>query len=186
MPVYNNDKGTVVLLSNNLLVDRFAYDAKMHIPLLQNADGVSLERVSFTKGANEFGNFKSAAASVGFATPGYKNSQEPNGEESYVKLLSKTFSPDSDGFEDLLQLDYQLTENSSLATINIFTDKGVLVKKLMKNETIGTKGNVFWDGLNENGQLAGMGIYVVTFDVFDLNGSTKRYKNTCVLASKLN
>lgn len=186
MPVYNNDKGTVVLLSNNLLVDRFAYDAKMHIPLLQNADGVSLERVSFTKAANEFGNFKSAAASVGFATPGYKNSQEPNGEESYVKLLSKTFSPDNDGFEDLLQLDYQLTENSSLATINIFTDKGVLIKKLMKNQTIGTKGNVFWDGVNENGQLAGMGIYVVMFDVFDLNGSTKRYKNTCVLASKLN
>ncbi|WP_316804975.1 lamin tail domain-containing protein [Pedobacter nototheniae] len=186
MPVYNNDKGAVVLLSNNLTIDRFDYNAKMHIPLLQNADGVSLERVSFTKGANEDGNFKSAAASVGFATPGYKNSQELNGEESYVKLLSKTFSPDHDGFEDLLQLDYQLTENANLATINIFTDKGILVKKLMQNQTIGTKGTVFWDGLNENGQLANIGIYVVTFDVFDLGGSTKRHKNTCILAAKLN
>ncbi len=186
MPVYNNEKGTVILLNNDLIIDQFNYDAKMHIPLLQNVDGVSLERVSFTKGANESGNFKSAAASVGFATPGYKNSQEINGEENYVKLLSKTFSPDNDGFEDLLQLDYQLSENANLATINIFTDKGILVKKLLKNQTVGTKGSISWDGLNENAQLSGIGIYVLTFDVFDLNGNTKRYKNTFVLASKLN
>ncbi|MCZ4245597.1 lamin tail domain-containing protein [Pedobacter punctiformis] len=186
MPVYNNDKGTVVLLNNHLIVDQFDYNAKMHNALLRDANGVSLERVSFVKGANEFGNFKSAAASVGFATPGYKNSQELNGEEAYVKLLSKTFSPDHDGFEDQLQLDYQLTENASLATINIFTDKGILVKRLLKNQTVGTKGSLFWDGLNENGQLSGVGIYVVAFDVFDLNGNTHRYKNTCMLAAKLN
>lgn len=186
MPALNNDKGSVILLNNNQVIDQFDYHEKMHIPLLQNADGVSLERVSFLIAANEKGNFKSAAASVGFATPTYKNSQEPNGAEPYVKLLSKTFSPDGDGFQDLLQLDYQFTENASFATVNIFTDKGALVKKLMKNETIGTKGSLMWDGLDDGGQLGRVGIYVVIFDVFDLNGNTKRYKNTCVLAEKLN
>jgi hypothetical protein len=184
MPAFNNDKGSVILISNNQVIDQFNYNEKMHIPLLQNVDGVSLERVSFLKATNEKGNFKSAAASVGFATPTYKNSQELNGEERYVKLVSKTFSPDGDGFQDLLQLDYQFTENASFATVNIFTDKGILVKKLMKNETIGTKGSLIWDGLDDRGQLGKIGIYVIIFDVFDLNGSTKRFKNTCVLAGK--
>lgn len=186
LPVYNNDKGSVILLSNNQIIDQFSYDEKMHISLLQNADGVSLERVYFTKPANEAGNFKSAAASYGFATPSYKNSQEPSGDEDYVKLLSKTFSPDDDGFEDILQLDYQMLENATLATVNIFSDKGKLIKRLLKNATLGTKGNLIWDGLNDSGQKSAIGIYVVVFDIFNLNGDTKRFKNTCVLAAKLN
>jgi len=185
-PVYNNENGTVILSSNSLQIDRFDYSEKMHVALLQNPDGVSLERVSFNKGANDLGNFKSAAASVGFATPTYKNSQERNGEETYVKLLSKTFSPDGDNFEDVLNLDYQLAENTSFATVNIYSDKGRLVKSLMKNQSIGTKGTLTWDGLSDKGQIVPVGIYVVLFDVFDLNGNTKRFKNTCVLAAKLN
>jgi len=186
LPVYNNENGTVILSSNSLQIDRFDYSEKMHVALLQNPDGVALERVSFTKGANDLGNFKSAAASVGFATPTYKNSQEPNGEESYVKLLSRTFSPDGDNFEDVLNLDYQVAENTSFATVLIYSDKGRLIRSLMKNQTIGTKGTLTWDGLSDSGQTAPVGIYVVLFDVFDLNGNTKRFKNTCVLAAKLN
>lgn len=185
MPAYNNDKGTVTLLSNNLLMDRFDYSEKMHVALLQNPDGVSLERVLFSKNANQAGNFKSAAASVGFATPTYKNSQEPSGNEFFVKLLSKTFSPDGDNFEEMLSLNYQVPENTNFATVNIYSDKGRLIKKLLKNQTIGTKGTLTWDGFNDNGQKAAVGIYVVLFDVFDLNGNTKRFKNTCVLAGKL-
>ncbi|MFC4211392.1 lamin tail domain-containing protein [Pedobacter lithocola] len=186
MPGFNNDKGTVIILSNNLQIDRFDYNEKMHVALLQNPDGVSLERVSFEKNTNEVGNFKSAAASFGFATPTYKNSQEPNGDESYVKILSKTFSPDGDNFEDLLTLDYQVTESACFATVNVYSDKGRLVRKLLKNQTIGTKGILTWDGLNDDGQKASVGIYVVIFDVFDLSGNPKRFKNTCVLAAKIN
>ena len=186
LPTYNNDKGTVVLLSNNQVLDRFDYNEKMHIALLQNPDGVSLERVSFTKSSNEIGNFKSAAASVGYATPTYKNSQQMGDDETYVNLVSKTFSPDGDGFEDFLLLDYKMGENANLATINIFTDKGKLVRKLLKNETIGTVGQLTWDGLNDGGGKCNVGIYVIVFESFDLNGNIKKFKNTCVLATKLN
>ncbi|TCO28711.1 FlgD-like protein [Pedobacter psychrotolerans] len=186
IPAYNNDKGSVILLSNHLIIDRLDYDAKTHHPLIQNNDGVSLERVSFDVATNEPGNFKSAAATVGFATPTYKNSQELGGDENYVRLLSKIFSPDGDSFEDLVTLEYQVSSNASLATVNIYTDKGRLVKKLLKNQTIGTNGILTWDGLNDNGQKAAIGIYIMLFDVFDLKGNTKRYKNTCVLAGKLN
>jgi len=186
LPAYNNDKGTVILLSNGLQIDRFDYTEKMHVALLQIAEGVSLERISFSKGANETNNFKSAASLVGFATPTYKNSQAPNGQENYVKLLSKTFSPDGDNFEDLLSIDYQVAENTNFATVSIYSDKGRLVKCLLKNETIGTKGTLTFNGLGDNGQIVPVGIYILLFDVFDLNGNTKRYRNTFVLATKLN
>lgn len=186
LPAYNNDKGSLILLSSNEVIDRLNYDAKIHHPLIQNEDGISIERVSFSVDTNEPNNFKSAAASVGFATPTYKNSQELTGNENVVSLRSKTFSPDGDGFEDVLALDYQFAENSSLATINIYSDEGVLIKKLLKNQTIATSGNIIWDGLADSGNVAKVGIYVVVFDVFDLKGNTKRFKNTCVIATKLN
>ncbi|MBC6109645.1 lamin tail domain-containing protein [Pedobacter fastidiosus] len=186
LPAYSNDKGSVILLSSNQVVDRLNYNAKIHHPLIQDEDGISIERVSFEVDANDPNNFKSAAATVGFATPTYKNSQEFNGEENFVNLQSKTFSPDGDGFEDFLTLDYQLAENSSLATVNVFSDRGKLVRKLLVNQTIATKGNLNWDGLNDQGTSCGIGIYIVLFDVFDLKGNTKRFKNTCVLAGKLN
>ncbi|WP_421942625.1 lamin tail domain-containing protein [Pedobacter sp.] len=186
MPTYNNDKGTVIILSNSVVVDRLDYNAKNHHPLIKDEDGISIERVSFKADANEVGNFKSAASTVGFATPTYKNSQEFSGEMDYVKLNAKTFSPDGDGFEDALNLEYQFAENSSLATVNVFSDKGRLIRKLLKNQTIGTSGNLTWDGLDDNGGKSAVGIYIVSFDVFDLKGNTKRFKNTCVLAARLN
>ncbi|RZK20668.1 MAG: hypothetical protein EOO86_03570 [Pedobacter sp.] len=182
----NANTGSVILLSNNQVLDRLDYNAKIHHPLIQDEDGVSLERVSFSLSTNDPDNFKSAAASAGFATPTYKNSQERSGDESYARLLSKTFSPDGDNFEDMMTLEYQVAQPASLATANIYSDKGKLVKKLMKNQTIGTNGNLTWDGVDEQGQKAAIGIYIVLFDVFDLNGNTKRFKNTCVLAGRLN
>lgn len=186
LPAFNNDKGVVILLSNNQVLDRLDYNSKTHHPLIQDDDGISLERVSFNASANEAGNFKSAAATSGFATPTYKNSQELTGDENFARLISKTFSPDGDNFEDLMILEYQLAANASLATVNIYNDKGKLVKQLLKNQTIGTNGNLTWDGVGENGQKAAVGIYVILFEFFDLKGNTKRIKSTCVLAGKRN
>ncbi|MET4083064.1 hypothetical protein ABIB40_003033 [Pedobacter sp. UYP30] len=186
LPAFNNDKGTVILLSNGRLIDRFDYTEKMHNPLIKNSDGVSLERISFAEPTNTVGNFISAASSVGFATPTYKNSVSKRGDEVYVTLLSKTFSPDGDGFEDLLQLDYQFAEGEKFATVNVYSDRGILIKRLLKNQTISTKGSLTWDGLADSGIKANVGIYVVLFDVFDLSGKTRRFKKTCVLATKLN
>ena len=186
LPSFSNDKGTVVLLSNGKIIDRFDYTEKMHNPLLKNADGVSLERISFIERTNANGNFTSAAGSVGFATPSYKNSNSKSGEDVYVNLLSKTFSPDGDGFEDLLEITYQFADGEKFATINLYSDRGVLIRRLLKNQTIATKGNLNWDGMTDGGLKAPVGIYILLFDVFDLKGKTKRFKKTCILAAKLN
>ncbi len=187
MPVFNNDKGTVLLLTAKATIDSLTYNDKMHIELLKEGDGVSLERVSFGRPTNEPGNFKSAAQSVGFATPSYKNSQFENLElvKNKVGLASKTFSPDGDGFEDVLEINYQFAKSGVFATVNIYNDQGILIKKLQKNTTIATTGTFIWDGLNDVGQMSKVGIYIVKFDVFSIQGKQEHFSEACALATRL-
>lgn len=187
MPAYNNDRGVVAIWKADDLIDELSYTEKMHHALLKEVKGVSLERVSFTRGADELGNLQSAASSVGFATPTYQNSQmEDMSAKNSVTVTSKTFSPDNDGFEDLLEINYRFKENGNLATINVYTDKGVLVRRLARNITLPTHGVINWDGLDDGGQLCKVGLYVLKVEVFNANGNTDHFKQTCVLATKLN
>lgn len=187
MPPYTNEKGTVILQGLQGEVDRFGYHEKMHFPLLQIVKGVSLERVSYLKPANEKDNFKSAAQASGFATPTAKNSHEENiAPNNTVWLSTKVFSPDGDGVEDLLQINYEFANQEYLANVNVYNDKGMLVKRLVKNNTIPNVGSFSWDGLNDGGSLSKIGIYIVKFEVFALNGRVRSYEQACVLAMRLN
>lgn len=187
MPAYNNDKGMVVLYANDKIIDNFSYHEKMHHPLLKNYKGVSLERISFARNTDESANWQSAAAIAGYATPTSENSQQENGDrKNEVILLSKTFSPDQDGFEDTLQINYRFTQNGNLATVNIYTDKGLLVRNLIRNNSMPTQGSLEWDGLDNNGKLCKVGVYVIKFETFTTRGEVERFTKTCVLAAKLN
>ncbi|WP_207535527.1 lamin tail domain-containing protein [Desertivirga arenae] len=187
MPAFNDDAGTVVIVSNGVRADQFSYSEKMHFPLIKDAEGVSLERVSFSRASTEPGNFRSAASSAGFATPGYKNSQafEAFSGDEEVSLVSKTFSPDNDGFEDALTLLYHFGQNGLVANASVYNDKGVLIRKLYRNVTLSTEGALVWDGMDDHAARASVGIYVLYLEVFDLNGKVKKYRNSCVLAARL-
>ncbi|MDF3078203.1 MAG: hypothetical protein K0S09_2092 [Sphingobacteriaceae bacterium] len=186
MPGFNNDAGVVVLLSGGSRIDQLNYNEKMHLPLIKDPDGVSLERSSFSKPTNEPGNFHSAAADVGYATPGYKNSQlsDESSTKEEVFLTSKTFSPDNDGFEDLLQINYNLMKPGAIANATIYSDKGALVHKLAKNLTLSTQGTLTWDGLGEYTGTPPAGIYLLYFEIFDLDGKIRKYRKNFVLAHK--
>jgi len=188
LPAYNNTSGHVILCRGTQVIDRLDYTEKMHLSLLKSVDGVSLERVSFAKSANQPGNFQSAAASAGFATPGYANSvaEDPNLEHNKLVMGSTTFSPDQDGFEDLFEITYQLRHQGNVATVNIFSEKGLLVKKLLKNESVATTGTLTWDGTGENGEKCPFGIYILVFDSFDQHGNTVRLKKAFALVGKFN
>ncbi len=186
LPAYTNVGGTVILLSDTTEIDRFDYQEKMHFPLLQIVKGVSLERVSFKRPTNEKGNFKSAAQAIGFATPTYQNSQgESSAPKNNVWLNTKVFSPDGDGVDDVLQVNYQLADQDYVANVSIYNEKGLPVKKIFKNTSIAKEGSFIWDGLNESGTLSKIGIYVIKFDVFALNGKVKSFEEVCVLGMKL-
>lgn len=187
LPQFNDDKGTVVLTSGGLRIDQLDYNEKMHFQLLKNFDGVSLERSSAEMSTNTPGNFRSATAAAGFATPGYKNSQfiqVPRSNEEFA-ILTRTFSPDNDGFEDIMQVSYTMPAPGMVANIKIFNDKGVLIRQLLKNSTLNSTGFVIWDGMNESGSGAEMGIYYISAEIFDTNGTLRKFRRSFVLAKKL-
>ncbi|SDM39722.1 Ig-like domain-containing protein [Daejeonella rubra] len=187
-PAFNDDSGSAALVSNGKLIDQLSYNEKMHFPLIKYAEGISLERSKLNKPASESGNLRSATTASGGATPGYQNSQNSNDliTNEDFSIVSKTFSPDNDGFEDLFEMKYKFSTAGEIANISIFNDQGVLIKKLIKNFTLNSEGTFIWDGLNEQSQLASPGIYLLNAEIFNLEGKIKRYRRSFALVSKFN
>jgi len=188
MPSYPNEEGTVVLLDENQnVIDEFAYSRKMHSTLISNPQGVSLEKIDYNRASNELGNWQSAAQTVGFATPTYQNScyshTEPKDEP--FSITPTTFSPDGDGYDDHLFIDYKMPDVNYIATITIYNARGGFVKEVCRNTTLGIDGRLVWDGSTNNKQKAPVGPYIILIEAHHPNGNTFKYKKSCVIAERL-
>lgn len=187
LPSYNNDSGTVYLIYNAEIIDKVSYLDEWHFDLLDNTDGVSLERIDPNGLSNSEFNWHSAAEDYGFGTPGRKNSQFlPAVSNGNLNLTNEVFSPDNDGFEDILQISYTLSEPGMLAKAQMFDERGRLVKTIFSNEYLGTEGVFYWDGTTENQAKASIGIYILRFEVFSTSGGVFFVaKKAVTLAGKL-
>ena len=188
-PAYNNDEGTAILSTyTGEILDLFTYSEDMHYPLLNYVDGVSLERINFESPTDNRNNWHSAAESVGFGTPGVRNSQftesSPDAEDQ-IMVEPEIFSPDNDGYNDVVSIKYTFEQPGYNMTVDVYDAHGRLVRKLVNNEYLGTSGAVNWDGIQDDNTKAPVGIYVFYVQIFDLSGNVKHYKKTCVLAAKL-
>jgi hypothetical protein len=187
-PAYNNDEGTVILSTfTGQILDLFNYSEDMQYPLLNYVDGVSLERTNYNTATTDKNNWHSAAESVGFGTPAYRNSQHVNSEiiNEPIVVEPEIFSPDNDGYNDLISIKYTFNQPGYSMTTQIYNAKGQLVRELVNNEYLGTVGSVNWDGIQDDNTKAPIGIYVFYIQIFDLEGNVKQYKKTAVLATKL-
>jgi hypothetical protein len=186
-PSFNNDSSTVYLIYNNQVMDHVSYTADWHFAILDNTDGVSLERIDPNGISNNSANWHSAAEAIGLATPGAKNSQfrpaVSNGEFSFT---SATLSPDNDGYEDVLQVNYDMSQSGLLGSFTIYDDRGRLIRSLYKNELLGSTGSFTWDGLTDQQVKATIGTYVAVFEAFSLDGGLMFSKTKAfVVAGKL-
>ncbi|WP_066406214.1 lamin tail domain-containing protein [Flavisolibacter tropicus] len=188
LPSFPDDKGTVVLLNQaGTVLDEVIYNSSWHFDLIANPEGVSLERLDPKGVSQEANNWHSAASTAGYGTPTYKNSQYKQVEEGHtlINITPKVFSPDNDGYDDIAFIQYQAIEPGWVANITLFDVRGVPVRYLVKNGTMGLKGNWIWDGLNEQHQKLPVGTYIVLIELFNLEGKRERFKETVVLARKV-
>ena len=186
MPSFSDDKGDVIILNaQGKIVDEVIYSDKWHFALISNTEGVSLERIDYNA-ASVQSNFHSAATSVGYGTPGYKNSQfridqQVQGE---ITVIPEIFSPDNDGIDDFATINYSFPSPGYVANITIFDASGRPVRYLEKNALSGIKGSYIWDGLGEKQQKLSQGIYIIYTEIFNTDGKKKQFKNTIVLARR--
>ncbi|MFZ9847674.1 MAG: lamin tail domain-containing protein [Flavobacteriales bacterium] len=176
LPSLNNDAGNIVLLwPNGIIVDEFQYTEKMHDILLDEVDGISLERINPNSTL-----WHSAAQDIGWATPGLPNSQylQDVASTNDFQLQDKVLTPNQDGYKDFALIHYQLDKAGYKSTINIYDASGVLVKILVSDFFLSTEGEFQWNGTDENGNLLPAGIYVLFAEYFHEDGTVKHWKES--------
>ncbi|MGG9962122.1 lamin tail domain-containing protein [Ferruginibacter sp. SUN106] len=187
MPSYNDDKGDVVILNaQGNITDELKYDEKWHFKLIDNNEGVALERIDYNAPTQQQDNWHSAATSVGYGTPTYKNSQYKINDavQGAITVTPEIVSPDNDGMDDFATISYSFPAPGYVANIIVFDAAGRAVRYLQRNALCGTGGNYRWDGLGEKNQQLPVGIYIIFTEVFNLEGKRKQFKNTIVLARR--
>ena len=185
---FTNNEETIYLLSpDSLIIDEFNYSEDMHFELIDDPSGVSLEKISPSANSNDKMLWHSASENSGWGTPGLQNSQLYY--SSYINYFefsvdTKVFSPDNDGVDDIGLFSYNLLDVGLIGSITVFDHYGRLIKRVVNNELLGNKGTITWDGTNEQGQKASVGIYLVLFEYFDSSGEVHSIKKTITLKTR--
>jgi hypothetical protein len=175
LPSMNDDQGQIQLLNSNMeILDQFNYNEKMHYELINDNEGVSLEKINLGL-PSENSNWHSASSTVGYATPGYLNSQNFNNVnlKDNFSISTKVISPNQDGYNDYVLLQYQLPQLGNVATIYVYNTAGEIVKQLANNHLLSTVGQYQWDGVTDLGIKAPNGYYFIRVDLFDSEGNNK-------------
>jgi hypothetical protein len=188
LPSYPDDKGDILLLNaQGDIVDEVKYSDDWHFKLIDNPEGVSLERIDPTGSSQNAANWHSAASTAGYGTPTYKNSQYKQTQpiDASIEITPKIFSPDNDGHDDVTTIQYKVTGPGYVANITIYDAQGRPVRYLVKNGILGSNGQWNWDGLDEKGNKLPIGTYIIYTEIFNLQAKKQQFKNTVVLARKL-
>jgi hypothetical protein len=189
MPSFSDDEGDIVVLNfQGAITDEVKYKDDWHFKLIDNLEGVALERIDPSGPSQDPTNWHSAASTAGYGTPTYKNSQYKllDAINARIEISPKVFSPDNDGRDDIATIQYQVSDPGYVANITIFDGAGRPVRNLVRNGTLGLKGYWNWDGLDDKGLKLPVGAYIIFTEIFNLQGKKNTFKNSIVLARKLN
>ncbi len=175
-----------------LTIDSLNYSADWHNALLSTSerDGVALERINPDQPTNLASNWTSAARPLqggAAGTPTQPNSQRsgnPQSTDGLVTLAVDRLSPDNDGFEDFLDIHYALPGAGYVVTMTIFDSDGVPVKQLVRQQLVGSEGQLRWDGDTEDSNRARPGIYILYLEIFSATGEIKHIKRPFAVVSR--
>ena len=145
-----------------------------------------MERLYAAHPTQDENNWRSAAESAGFGTPGYENSQAGNAlEDNEFEIVPELFSPDNDGYEDYAEVICSFTEAENRVSIVIYNNRGHPVKHLANNVLCGRNSQFRWDGDDDRSQSAPAGMYVVQMESWDLRSQKTIRKRKVVSIYRL-
>lgn len=172
--------------STNTTIDSVFYSESWQNPNVLDTDGIALERIDPLGPSNDASNWSSSTHPSG-GTPSIENSifQESGStpENIGISFSTNPFSPDGDGYEDNLFINYKLEAADYLLRVRIFDRYGREVRELTNGTQAGFEGSLIWDGLTDDRRKNRVGIYIVLFEAYNsTSGKNKTFKETVVLA----
>ncbi|MFH1943826.1 MAG: lamin tail domain-containing protein [bacterium] len=149
--------------------------------------GISLERINPTALSDDSKNWNSCVLLEG-ATPGCENSVYMTAlpPQATVSVFPNPFSPDGDGFEDETVISFSLPMKVARVNLRVYDVRGRCVRTLLGAAPTGSRSSVRWNGSEDGGGIARMGIYVIFLEGIDsAAGVIVSVKGTVVLAGRL-
>jgi hypothetical protein len=183
LPDLKNAGGTLYLTDRSGgVVDQVNYSEEQHMDLLTDSKGVSLERISIQRPGSEAANWHSAASIVGYATPGKENSQVVNHlfQEKMLSVEPKVFSPDNDGYQDLLNITVSTQSLGWVIRLWISDLTGRLTRTLANNHIAGPTVAYGWDGETDQGRMALEGIYMVHLVIYHPDSGERMIRKAAI------
>lgn len=186
----STDDAVYLADSTGATIDSVFYDENWHNPNIIDTRGIALERIAPNGPGNNETNWGSSVTEKG-GTPNSENSiyQEntQNNQETGITINPNPFSPDDDGYEDNLFINYKLDHQDYLIKVRIYDRYGRLVRTLADGKQAGFEGQLIWNGRKDDRSRNRIGIYIVIFEAYDsASGNDLNFKKTVVLARQLN
>ncbi len=189
LPVFDEDSGTIMLARKEdlALIDVVHYQKEMHYPLLITREGVSLERLNPDRSSEDKTNWHSAAENVGYATPAYLNSHGSGSliDEEEIKVTPEIFSPDNDGLNDIVNIEFSIHETNITGTVSVYDSRGRRIVVLANNVLLSSREIFSWNGMTVERQKAPMGYYIIIAEMIKPDGTVIRKKATTFLSGRL-
>lgn len=178
LPILANTSSTLVLFraSDGTVIDEVAYSSKWHASSVKNQKGVALERIDPEAETQMPANWTSAAASAGYGTPGYRNSQSdnpsPDEPDTPTGIEAPEWLPGSDNYK----ISYYLDQPGYNCRAFVYNTTGQRVAQIANHELLGLSGQLTWNGSSLSGNRLRTGVYIFYAELYHINGTVKRYK----------
>jgi hypothetical protein len=186
LPSMPDDRANIMVVDRDgHPVDSIAYDEQHHSRLIRDREGVSLERISMTAPSFEPSNWRSAAESAGYATPGYSNSNSREQHDEvvdHVVITPEVISLSS--VENFATVHYQFEEPGNFVSCRVVDTQGHMVKEIANNLSVGYEGFLRWDGDRNDGTRARAGYYIVLLDYFNATGTAHSIRKRIAVAPR--
>ncbi len=187
LPSLTDQEGTFVLISpQGKVIEDMYYNENWHFALIDNKEGISLERIGFETPTQNKNSWKSAAAYVNFATPTLPNSQQMNDSngDNQFSISPQTFTPDQDGYQDFTTIFLKNMPNNAVVNIYVYDRNGREIKRIAQNSIMGTDNFFIWDGTKEQGERVTDGNYLVVVKFFSANGGEQIFRKSVAVGSR--
>ncbi|MDP6935815.1 MAG: lamin tail domain-containing protein [Candidatus Marinimicrobia bacterium] len=180
-PSLNNSGDALYLFDpTGTLIDEVHYDSNWG-----GNTGISLERISIFMDSDTKSNWGSCIDPSG-STPNEQNSIFINQTftQGSLNISPNPFSPDGDGFEDELNILYQLPFSTAFLRIIIYDAAGRKTAELSDGFLEVNTGLLTWDGKTRFNTTARVGQYILLLEAFDRNTGKEWKKKERIIVAK--